>query len=144
VAPPPAEPTALPPELRLALITEAARRSRVCWLSYGYDGAHMVPDRLVWHVWHEGAVVVVSGPSGNNLPGIDRAEAVDVTLRSRDDGGRLVTWRATAEVLTPGTEAWERHAVALLGVRLNLPDPPATRRAWAERGTILRLPPPLP
>jgi hypothetical protein len=145
-------------EVRLALIGEAARKSRVCWLSYVYDGDSHVRDRLVWHGWHDGALVVLSGPAGGDaeratgggpapeqvLPGIERAATVEVTLRSRDTGGRLVSWSATVEVVTPGTEAWEAHASVLLGVRLNLADPAAARRAWAERGTVVRLAPPLP
>ena len=142
-----------------ALVAEVARRSRVAWLSYVYDGSSAVRDRLVWYAWHEGAVVVLSASGGDGpldprdpetgvpeqvLPGIDRAPEVDVTLRSRDNGSRLVTWTAPVEVVTPGTPAWEDHAAALLGVRLNLPDPAAARRAWAQRGTVVRLPAPLP
>jgi hypothetical protein len=141
---------------RLALIAEAARRSRVSWLSYGYGGEQTVRDRLVWHVWHDEALVVLSGADQDGsatgagavpeqvLPGLDRATTAEVTLRSRDTGGLLVTWLGTVAVVRSGTDRWEEHAAALLGVRLNLPDPAATRRAWAERGTIVRVSPPLP
>lgn len=144
-------------EVTAALIAEAARRSRVCWISYEYDADRTVRDRLVWHAWHEQAVVVLSCPDDGRdpatgagdlteqvLPGIDSAAQVEVALRSRDTGGRLVGWTADVEVVVPGTPAWEEHSAALLGVRLNLPDPAAARRAWAERGTVVRLPAPLP
>jgi hypothetical protein len=149
-----------------ALVVEVARRSRVCWLSYEYDGGRRVVDRLAWCVWHEEALVVLSergtegapaehGPAGDGaagdgagtaqvLPGLDRARAVEVAMRSRDNGALLLRWTGTVEVVRPGTPAWEDHATALLGVRLNLPDPAAAGRAWAERGAVVRVRPPLP
>lgn len=131
------------PELAAALVAEAARKSRVCWLSYEYAGG-AVHDRLVWHVWHDGALVVLSGDPGQRLTELHRLgpEArVGVTMRSKDTGGRLVTWTGRAEVVAPEDERWEQHAAALLGVRLNLLDPAAALRTWRESCTVLRVTP---
>ncbi len=143
-----------------SLVAEAARRSRVCWLSYRYvgdTGPDEVRDRLVWHVWHDDAVVVLSCPRAETLaegadrdageseeqvlPGLAQAERATVTMRSKDTRGRLLTWSGTVEVVPPGSEAWPTSAAALLGVRLNLPDPESARRVWADRGTVVRIRP---
>ena len=129
------------PVLLAALVAEAARKSRVCWLSYEYAGG-AERERLVWHVWHEDALVVLLGePAGQQLPGAHRAGLVEVTMRSKDTGGRLLSWTARARVVDPAEASWERHAAALLGVRLNLPDPAAALSAWRASCTVLRLEP---
>lgn len=129
-------------ELLPVLAAEAARRSRVCWLSYEYAG-EVVPPRLVWHVWHDEAVVVLHGDE-QRLPGFEEAERVTVTMRGKDTRSRLVTWSSVPERVLPGSDRWDGHAAALLGVRLNLPDPAATLESWRVGATIVRLRPGLP
>lgn len=129
-----------PPELTSALVAEAARKSRVCWLSYEYAGG-AVHERLLWHGWHDDALVVLLGEPGQQLDGADQVTQVEVTMRSKDTGGRLLSWAGRAEVVDPEDPSWEQHAAALLGVRLNLPDPAAALIAWRERCTILRITP---
>ena len=128
------------PELTSALVAEAAKKSRVCWLSYEHAGG-AVHERLVWHVWHDDALVVLSGEPGQQLDGARRLTAVEVTMRSKDTGGRLLRWAGRAEVVAPDEASWEPYAAALLGVRLNLPDPAAALSDWRERCTILRIAP---
>jgi hypothetical protein len=125
-----------PPVARAALVAEAGRKSRVCWLS-DVTGR----PRLVWHVWHDGALVVVSGDEGQLLTGVASACQVDVAMRSKDTGGLLVTWTAEVEPVAPGSDRWEEHAHALLAVRLNLRDPAETLEAWRREAAILRLTP---
>ncbi len=122
------------------LVAEAARKSRVCWLSYGHPGGE-VRDRLAWHAWYDDALVVLDGDDHQVLEGIADATTVTVTLRSKETRATLVSWPTTVEVVAPGTPAWEGHCAALLAVRLNLRDPEATRAAWAERARIVRLVP---
>jgi hypothetical protein len=128
-----------------ALVAESARRSRVCWLSYAYaEESSMVTvrERLVWHLWHDDALVVLSCPGSEQiLPGLDRTDRVEVTMRSKDTGGRLVTWTGAVEVVEVGSTSWPGHVEALLGVRLNLPDLDAARAAWAQRATVVRIRP---
>jgi hypothetical protein len=132
------------PDLVPALVAEAAKKSRVCWLSYEYAGtAHR--ERLVWHVWHDDALVVLSGDTGQVLDGIGAVERVDVTLRSKDTGSRLLTWTGKVARVEPGTAGWDAHAAALLGVRLNLADPQGTLERWRTDATVVRISPvPLP
>ena len=118
------------------LVAEAAKKSRVCWLAW--DGRS---PQLVWHVWYDDALVVLSGDEGQVLPGLDASETVQVTMRSKDTGGRLVDWRGTVEVVSPEAASWPDHAAALLGVRLNLIDPGAALAAWRATGVIVRIVP---
>lgn len=126
-----------PDGLLPALVAEAARKSRVCWLSW--DGAR--PPRLVWHAWYDDVLVVLSAQGEQLLDGLATAGTVDVTMRSKDTGARLLGWTGWVEVVDPGTDRWEAHAAALLGVRLNLPDPGAALEAWRTAGTVMRIAP---
>ena len=133
---PPESAEAVPPLVLRALVTESAKKSRVCWLSWG-SGA----PRLAWHAWYDDALVVVTGDPGQVLPGLEDAGTVEVTLRSKDTGGRLVCWTGTATVVDPEDEQWDAHAAALVAVRLNLPDPAAATAGWRTGATIVRIAP---
>ena len=126
------------------LVVEAARKSAVCWVGYRHlDG--VVADRLVWHVWHDDAVVVLAGDRSQPLEGLPLAAEAEVTMRSKDTGARLLTWTASVEVVAAGTEAWESHAAALVAARLNLPDPAAAVESWRDTSggcSVVRLNPP--
>lgn len=113
-----------------ALVAEAASKSGLVWLRV--PGA----DRSwpAWHVWHEGAVLVVSGPGEQELPELDGE--VEISLRSKDSGGRLLTLTALATALDPASEEWTGAAAALASSRLNSAHSPADLPAhWREVGT---------
>ncbi|MFF6951403.1 hypothetical protein ACFZAD_22465 [Streptomyces iakyrus] len=120
-----------------ALVEEATKKSGLVWVQ-GPDG----PARALWHVWHEGAACLVGdGPGEQPLPGLaDGAEAT-VTVRSKDKGGRLVTWTARVTQLAPGSEAWDAAVAELKGKRLNAPDGEAMPERWARECRVLRLEP---
>ncbi len=121
-----------------ALVAEAARRSRVCWLTYASPERTPV-CRLAWHLWRDDALWVVAGDGAQRLEGLADAAAVEVTLRGKDTGTRVVTWVGRPRPVPPDTDAWGEAATALLAQRLNLRDPAATRRAWHEQATIIRI-----
>jgi hypothetical protein len=125
-----------PDGLLPALVAESAKKSRVCWLSWGGSA-----PRLAWHAWYDDALLVLSKNGEQLLDGLADAGTVTVTMRSKDTGGRLVEWTGTVEVTDPGAESWEPTAAALLAVRLNLPDPPGTLEAWRTTGTVMRIAP---
>ena len=127
----------------LPLFAEAARKSAVCWVRYRHlDG--VVADRLVWHVWHDDAVVVLAGDTGQSLEGLSLATEAEVTLRSKDTRQRLVSLPVRVDVVEPDTERWDAHASALAAARLNLPDPAAAVESWRPdpRCSVVRLDPP--
>ncbi|WP_267243253.1 hypothetical protein [Streptomyces sp. PR69] len=119
-----------------ALVEEAAKKSGLIWVRG--DG----PERALWHVWHDGAAYVVGdGPGEQPLPGLTDGGRAEVTVRSKDKGGRLVAWTAEVRELAPGSEAWEAAVAELKGKRLNAPDAERMPERWGRECRVLRLEP---
>jgi hypothetical protein len=121
----------------MALVTELARKSAVCWLGYGEPPR----ERLVWHVWHDDALGIVAQGEEQPLPGIEQCSDVVVTLRSKATRHRLASCRAKLEEVQPGTERWNSLVPALVSSRLNLPDQASAPQRWAASSVVLRLEP---
>ncbi|MFD5571548.1 hypothetical protein [Streptomyces cadmiisoli] len=120
-----------------ALVEEATKKSGLVWVR-----GPGVPDRALWHVWHEGAACVVGdGPGEQPLPGLVDGAAAEVTVRSKDKGGRLVSWTAKVVELAPGSEEWTAAVADLKGKRLNAPDGEAMTDRWRRECRVLRLEP---
>ncbi|WP_053851365.1 hypothetical protein [Streptomyces sp. NRRL B-24085] len=120
-----------------ALVEEATKKSGLIWVE-GTGG----PARALWHVWHEGAACLVGdGPGEQPLPGLADGGTAEVTVRSKDKGGRLVSWSARVVELAAGSEAWEAAVAELKGKRLNAPDGEAMTERWSRECRVLRLEP---
>ncbi|MDQ0844909.1 hypothetical protein [Streptomyces sp. V1I6] len=119
-----------------ALVEEATKKSGLIWVRG--DG----PARALWHVWHEGAAYIVGdGPGEQPLPGLVDGADAEVTVRSKDKGGRLVAWSARVSELAPRSHAWEAAVGELKGKRLNAPDAERMTERWARECRVLRLEP---
>ncbi|WP_282796688.1 hypothetical protein [Streptomyces sp. CC224B] len=119
-----------------ALVEEATKKSGLVWVR----GAG--PDRALWHVWHDGAAHLVGdGPGEQPFPELADGATAVVTVRSKDKGGRLLSWTATVTELTPRSAAWEAAVAELKGKRLNAPDGERIAERWAEQCRVLRLAP---
>ncbi|MEU6734544.1 hypothetical protein [Streptomyces physcomitrii] len=119
-----------------ALVEEATKKSGLIWVR------GTGPARGLWHVWHEGAALLVGdGPGEQPLPGLTDGGTATVTVRSKDKGGRLVGWQARVVELAPGSERWEAAVGELKGKRLNAPDGEAMPERWARECRVLRLEP---
>jgi hypothetical protein len=125
----------------LALVAEASRKTSLLWLKLP-SGA---PPRAAWHVWHDGAAYVVhavdAASDEQQLPGLDDADSVDVIVRSKDTGGRVVVWTARPIVVAPDDDRWEAAAQALAGERLNAGHAETLTQRWAQSAHIVRLEP---
>ncbi|MEV6201619.1 hypothetical protein AB0M64_16835 [Streptomyces sp. NPDC051771] len=120
----------------LFLVEEATKKSGLVWVR------GTGPARALWHVWHDGAAHVVGdGPGEQPLPGLADGATAEVTVRSKDKGGRIVSWTAAVRQLTPGTEEWDAAVAELKGKRLNAPDGEAMPGRWARECRVLRLDP---
>ena len=115
-----------------ALLGEAMTKSGLLWIEVAGDRTWPA-----WHVWDDGAALVVSGPGEQPLPWLP--EEVRVILRSKDTGGRLLTVRARVHVLDPGSPQWQRATELLRASRLNSVDDSLTR--WAAECTVTALVP---
>lgn len=118
-----------------ALIAETCSRGEVVWLRP--SGAQR--PVAAWHVWHDDALCVLSGPGEQTLP--ELAGPVEVMARGKETPARLVTFEAHAATLPPGSAAWLEATAELAAHRLNEPDPAGARARWASSGTVTLLRP---
>lgn len=121
--------------LTTALVAELAKKTGVCWVRYRGR------SHAVWHVWHDDALCLVSGGDEQPLPDIEDGARVEVVMRSKDSGGRLVTWVGTASVVRPEDEAWPSVTAALVTGRLNLADLSTAAAGWAATSVVRRVVP---
>ncbi|MFD4243824.1 hypothetical protein ACFWP3_19820 [Streptomyces sp. NPDC058525] len=122
--------------LDLALVEEATKKSGLIWVRG--TGA----DRALWHAWVEGAAHVLGdGPGEQPFPGLADGATAEVTVRSKDKGGRLVAWTARVRELPPRGEEWAAAVAELKGKRLNAPDSEEMTERWARECRLLRLEP---
>jgi hypothetical protein len=123
-----------------ALVEESARRSGLVWVRRSGSQAQA---RALWHVWQDGSAYLLTGGIEQPMPdGLDAAGAqVEVTVRSKDKGSRLVVWQASVHAVEPGSEEWIAVAPALASARLNSPDGAQAPQRWAQQCQLLRLTP---
>lgn len=118
-----------------ALTTEALSRSDVLWVRSGER------HRPTWFATGAAGtsladhVLLVSGGPEPDLGPLD--EEVELVLRSKGDGGRLLTLRTRARSLEPGSAAWDEATSPLLAERLNAPA--GLVDDWRERSTVWAL-----
>jgi hypothetical protein len=119
------------------LVVEATKKSDLVWV--------FVPGQprpsAVWHVWRDDAAYVVTGEGEQPAPGLADTSGCDVTVRSSDKGGRIVTWRAAVSRLAPDSETWRDVVPGMLAERLNLTDAAEAEQRWARSCAVLRLAP---
>jgi hypothetical protein len=128
-----------------ALIAELGKKTGVCWLRY--DGPEDGPEegpgraRAAWHIWYDDALHLVAGGQEQPLPGVAEAGRVEVTMRSKENGGRLVTWVGRVSAVRPGEDAWEPVTDALVSDRLNLEELASAKDEWAAHSVVVRIDP---
>lgn len=96
-----------------------------------------------WHVWSDGAAYVVSGGLEQDLSLVTAAgtDRVVVTVRSKDTGGRLVTWVGRTSRVGPDDDAWDPVVEQLHAKRLNSPDGEQQPTRWARESVVTRIEP---
>ncbi|WP_405587173.1 hypothetical protein [Streptomyces sp. NBC_01190] len=114
-----------------ALVEEATKKSGLVWVN----------GQALWHAWVDGALCLVGGPGEQPLPALSDGGTATVTVRSRDKGGRLVTWPARVSLLDPDSATWQAAAAELKTKRLNSPDGEAIIARWARECLLFRLTP---
>jgi hypothetical protein len=123
-----------------ALVAEACAKSALVWLRAPGDQR----SHAAWHVWAEGAVCLVTGGAEQLLtdaPDLTDGSEVDVLVRSKDNGARLVAFRTAVSEVAPGTPEWDTVVPLLHAKRLNPPDGEEQPARWARESRVLRLVP---
>jgi hypothetical protein len=115
-----------------ALFAEAASKSGLMWVQPPGDRAWPF-----WHAWADDTVYVVSGPGEQSLPWLP--PEVELVLRSKDTGGRLLTVRASVREVGPQDEQWAAATDALRARRLNATDDLVSR--WSRECTVRAITP---
>jgi hypothetical protein len=123
--------------LAQALVEEVCKKSALVWVRP--VGANR--SQAVWYAWIDGAVHLVTGGIEQPLSDVPDGCEVDVTARSKDTGGRVVTFRAVVRDLEPDGDAWATVVPELHGKRLNAPDGEEQPARWARESRVLRLAP---
>jgi hypothetical protein len=124
-----------------ALIAELGKKTGVCWIRYADPETGRPRTHAVWHLWYDEALFVVSGGVEQPLPGIEDVERVEVVMRSKENGGRLVTWVGEVSVLGPEDDLWDPVTAGLVSGRLNLDDLDTAAAEWAEHSVVSRVAP---
>jgi hypothetical protein len=83
----------------------------------------------------------VAGGAEQPLDDLAEADRVEVSMRSKEQGGRLVTWVGTLSRVRPDDDAWDGVVAALVAARLNLPDLEQAKTDWAAHSVVLRVDP---
>jgi hypothetical protein len=126
--------------LTQSLVAEACTKSAMVWLRLpGERRSH-----AAWHVWVDGAVHLVTGGAEQpltDLPGLVDGGEVDVLVRSKDNGSRLVAFRTVVSDVRPDDARWDTVVPLLHAKRLNAPDGEEQPARWARESRVLRLEP---
>lgn len=123
------------PAVTSALIAELGKKTGVCWVVV--DGATCP----VWFVWFDDAVHLVSGGDEQPFPDVQDGTEAAVTMRSKDTGGRLVTWVGSLTRVRPDSAAWAPAVAALAAARISIPSLTETPRLWETTSTVWRITP---
>lgn len=124
------------PEVTSALLAEAAKKSDLLWVVVDSSTA-----RPVWHIWHDEAVVVVVGGLEQPDPGLTDGTTVELILRSKDKGARILVVEAAAARVPSDSPQWDELAAAVHAKRLNSPDGDAAVARWRQESALWRLTP---
>lgn len=111
------------------MLDTALRKAGAVWVSVP---GH--PARLVWTVWRERALWVLSAPGEQEVPGLADGAACTVVLRSPSTHSRLLETGAVAHAIPPASPDRDTALAALAAARLNAP----AGRDWAD-ATVYRL-----
>jgi len=117
----------------------ALKKGSICWLTIPQrDGVPLT--RPAWYVQQGTTLFVLKGGDEQELPGLEHAREVTLTVKSKDVKAALGAMPAAVRVVTDDAE-FERVATMGLGTRLNLRDGEAALQRWKDTCTLVELTP---
>lgn len=117
----------------------ALKKGSICWLTIPQKGGAAV-TRPAWYVQQGASLFVLKGESEQQLPGLEDARSVTLTVKSKEVKAALGSVEADVRVVTDEQE-FERIAGMGLGTRLNLKDGDAALQRWKDTCTLVELTP---
>ena len=124
-----------------AVLAEALKKSTVVWVEVpgpGGTGGKAVP---AWYGALDGRVYLLTGGSEQHIHGLEDANRVLLTARSKDLQSLLTTVEASARTIPASDPLFNRLVSVLLPRRLNLPDGDAAADRWRKECTLVELTP---
>jgi hypothetical protein len=114
------------------------KKSAIVWVGV----EHREQPLGMWLSWVQGAAYLLTGAGEQPDPGLQAGSYATITVRSKDNQNRVVTWLGAIAVLEPPDRDWDVATVQLVKSRLNLPDPAHAVERWAAgEATIWRITP---
>ncbi|MFO7778682.1 MAG: hypothetical protein R6V28_10035 [Nitriliruptoraceae bacterium] len=117
----------------------ALKKGAICWLTIPQRGGPAL-QRPAWYVQQGQKLFVLKGPQEQELPGLEHATEVTLTIKSKDVKATIGAMPAAVRVVTDDEE-FERIAAMGMGTRLNLQDGEAALQRWKDTCTLVELTP---
>ena len=116
----------------------ALKKGSICWVSIPQpDGS--TATRPAWYVQQGSRLFMLKGPEEQELPHLERASQVDVTVRSKENRAAIGVLKADVRVVENDSDEFESIAIQGLGTRLNLHDGQDALQRWRETCTMVEL-----
>ena len=117
----------------------ALKKGSLLWLTIPQsDGSSL--SRPAWYVQQGQKLFVLKGDKEQELPGLEHAKRVMITVKSKDIKATIGELQAAVRVVDDADE-FERIANLGLGTRLNIQDGEAALQRWKDTCTIVELTP---
>jgi hypothetical protein len=126
---------------------KALKKGTIAWLTVpgkvtGWRRKKQQPHTApVWFVMEHDKVFVLTGPGEQKIPGIEDADEVELTVRSKDDRSRVSRVDAAVRRVAGDEELFDEVAKAGLGKRLNLVDGQDALERWRSECAMFELTP---
>jgi hypothetical protein len=119
---------------------KALSKGTIIWLAVP-DKRGQTHNHAVWFVFDAGKVYVFSGPTEQEVPGLQTASQVEIIARSKDARSRVSRVPATVRVVPDTDPLFDRIGQVGMGRRLNLPDGDGALARWRKNCTLFELTP---
>ncbi len=113
-------------------------KSSIIWLGIPQrDGTTL--HRPAWYVHQGQKVFLIKGGQEQDLPNLEHADTVSVSVKGKDVKAVIGTVPATTRVVGNDTDEFEKIAQLGMGTRLNLQDGDAALDRWRSECTMVEL-----
>ncbi|MEX2324621.1 MAG: hypothetical protein WD576_02625 [Nitriliruptoraceae bacterium] len=121
--------------------TQAAlKKSAVCWITIPQGKKKGSVTRPAWYVQQGASLFVLKGGDEQELPGLENAQTVTLTIKSKDIKSTIGTTEADVRIVTDDDE-FERIAAIGMGTRLNLKDGERALERWKQTCVLAEITP---